>query len=74
MKLDQYATLYDDYYETIKGADALILVTEWLNYREPDFDQMKALMKSPVIFDGRNIFHPNKLKDLGFTYYGIGRR
>lgn len=74
LSLDQYATLYDDYYETINGADALILVTEWLNYREPDFEQMKALMKSPVIFDGRNIFHPNKLKDLGFTYYGIGRR
>lgn len=74
LKLDEHATLYDDYYDAIKDADGLILVTEWLNYREPDFEQMKALMKSPVIFDGRNIFHPSKLKDLGFTYYGIGRR
>lgn len=72
--LDEFMTLYDDYYEAIQDADALVLVTEWLNYREPDFDQMKATMKNPVVFDGRNIFHPAKLKEMGFIYYGIGRR
>ena len=72
--VEAHATLFEDYYETIRDADGLILVTEWLNYREPDFELMKQLLKTPVIFDGRNIYHPHKLKDLGFTYYGIGRR
>lgn len=74
LKLDQYAELFDDYYEAIRDADGLVLVTEWLNYREPDFEQIKALMRTPVIFDGRNVFHPPKMRDLGFAYYGIGRR
>ncbi len=72
--LGDYATFHEDYYEAIRDTHGLILVTEWLNYREPDFDQMKTLLKEPVIFDGRNIFHPDKIKSLGFKYYGIGRR
>ena len=72
--LDKYATFFEDYYDALKGSDGLILVTEWLNYREPDFVMMKDLMRTKVIFDGRNIFHPEKLKSLGFSYYGIGRR
>jgi len=74
LKLDQYVTLFEDYYEAIRDADGLVLVTEWLNYREPDFEQIKSLMRTPVIFDGRNVFHPAKMKDLGFAYYGIGRK
>ncbi len=74
LKLDHYVTLFDDYYEAIRDADGLVLVTEWLNYREPDFEQIKSLMRTPVIFDGRNVFHPAKMKDLGFAYYGIGRK
>ncbi|HQV31406.1 MAG TPA: hypothetical protein PKV71_05995 [Calditrichia bacterium] len=51
-----------------------MLVTEWLNYREPDFEMIRSLLREPVVFDGRNIFQPHKLKELGFTYYGVGRR
>ncbi len=66
--------LLDDSYETLRGADALALVTEWNEFRTPDFQRMKNLMKTPVIFDGRNIYSQEELKKMGFTYYGIGRR
>ena len=64
---------FDNNYDALNGADALVIATEWNEFRRPDFDRMKALMKSPVIFDGRNIYDPRKLKDKGFIYYGIGR-
>lgn len=57
----------------LKDADALALVTEWRVFQSPDFDRMRNLMKMPVIVDGRNIYDPQMLKMLGFTYYGIGR-
>jgi len=65
--------LAQDSYEAIKGADALAVVTEWNEFRTPDFQRMKKLMKSPVIFDGRNIFNRDELRKMGFTYYGMGR-
>ena len=71
--IDQYATLFEDYYEALKGADGLILVTEWLEYREPDFEMIKNYLNNPVIFDGRNILSSKKLNELGFKYFGIGR-
>ncbi|HEX8820044.1 MAG TPA: UDP-glucose/GDP-mannose dehydrogenase family protein [Archangium sp.] len=61
-------------YEAVEGADALFVVTEWNEFRHPDFERMKALMKSPVIFDGRNIYDPERMQELGFTYMGLGRR
>lgn len=61
-------------YEACDGADGLVLVTEWNEFREPDFDRIRGLLKDPVIFDGRNIYNPEKLKDLGFSYFGVGRR
>ena len=61
-------------YEAVEGADALFVVTEWNEFRHPDFERMKSLMKSPVIFDGRNIYDPERLRELGFTYLAIGRR
>ncbi|MGE5400169.1 MAG: UDP-glucose dehydrogenase family protein [Ignavibacteriales bacterium] len=61
-------------YEALKGCDALIIVTEWNEFRNPDFNMMKSKMKKTLIFDGRNIFTPEKMKELGFTYYSIGRR
>lgn len=64
---------FDDYYTTLEGADALVLITEWPELRSPDFERMKKLMKSPVVFDGRNIYSPDRLRKMGFTYYGIGR-
>ena len=60
-------------YEALRGADALVIVTEWNEFREPDFDKMKKLMKQPVIVDGRNIYTPKQIRAAGFTYYSIGR-
>ncbi|HTM02603.1 MAG TPA: UDP-glucose/GDP-mannose dehydrogenase family protein [Vicinamibacterales bacterium] len=60
-------------YDAVQGADALAIVTEWSEFRLPDFDRMKSLMKSPVVFDGRNLFAPEQMKQHGFTYYSIGR-
>jgi UDPglucose 6-dehydrogenase len=61
-------------YEAVEGADALVVVTEWNEFREPDFARIKALMRQPAIFDGRNIYNPQTLRELGFHYEGIGRR
>jgi UDPglucose 6-dehydrogenase len=61
-------------YDALKGADALLVVTEWNEFRKPDFLRMKALMKKPVIFDGRNIYDPRTMKEYGFVYSGIGRK
>ncbi|PIE23300.1 MAG: UDP-glucose 6-dehydrogenase [Planctomycetota bacterium] len=58
--------------DAAKDADALLLVTEWSEFRHPDFEELKTALKSPIIFDGRNIFSPKKMRGLGFTYYGIG--
>jgi UDPglucose 6-dehydrogenase len=66
-------TLCQRSYDALIGADALAVVTEWNNFREPDFAKMRELMKSPVIFDGRNIYAPDQLRALGFTYYSMGR-
>jgi len=59
--------------ETLVGADALAIVTEWREFRSPDFDQIKAALKTPVIFDGRNLYDPANLAREGFSYYAIGR-
>jgi UDPglucose 6-dehydrogenase len=56
-----------------RGADALAIVTEWKEFRSPDFDFLKKQLKSPVIFDGRNLYDPAMMKKLGFKYYAIGR-
>ncbi len=61
-------------YEALEGADALVLVTEWNDFREPDFDKIKELLSTPLIFDGRNIYSPEVLRERGFTYYSIGRK
>jgi UDPglucose 6-dehydrogenase len=60
-------------YDAVKGVDALLVVTEWNEFREPDFKKIKRLMRTPVIFDGRNIFNPQQIRELGFTYGSIGR-
>jgi UDPglucose 6-dehydrogenase len=59
--------------EAIEGADALVIVTEWREFRSPDFELIKATLRHPVIFDGRNIYEPSKLRELGIAYFGIGR-
>ena len=62
----------DSKYEALKGADALVLVTEWKEFRSPDFFEIQKRLKTPVIFDGRNQYDKKRMKKYGFTYYQIG--
>lgn len=66
-------TYCDDAYSTVKGADALLIATEWSVFRTPEFDKMASLMNDKVIFDGRNLYDPVKMKELGFYYNSMGR-
>jgi UDPglucose 6-dehydrogenase len=66
-------TLCEKSYDALAGADALAIVTEWNEFREPNFTRMRELMRSPVVFDGRNIYSPEQMRALGFTYASIGR-
>lgn len=59
--------------EAVRGADALAIVTEWPQFRSPDFDKLRERLRQPVVFDGRNLYSPDLLKDRGFRYFGIGR-
>jgi len=61
-------------YDALPGADALLIVTEWNEFRRPDFARMHRQMKRPVVFDGRNIYDPAEMRQLGFTYYSVGRK
>ena len=63
-----------DQYETLCDADAMVLMTEWPEFRIPDFERITRMMKGKVIFDGRNIYDPKEIRKTGFAYYGIGRR
>jgi len=70
---DGRIALCEKSYDALVGADALAIVTEWNEFREPDFAKMRALLKAPVVFDGRNIYSPEHMRALGFTYFSIGR-
>jgi UDPglucose 6-dehydrogenase len=61
-------------YDALDGASALLVLTEWNEFRRPDFQRIKKLLREPIIFDGRNIYDPEDLKKLGFDYYSIGRK
>jgi UDPglucose 6-dehydrogenase len=65
--------LVDEPYAAAEGADALLLVTEWNEFRQPDLARLKKIMKQPVLFDGRNVWDAAKARAAGFTYYGVGR-
>ncbi|MDR1854521.1 MAG: UDP-glucose 6-dehydrogenase, partial [Azoarcus sp.] len=60
--------------EALAGADALIIVTEWKEFRSPDFDAIRAALKQPVIFDGRNMYDPAVMRRHGIEYHGMGRK
>jgi UDPglucose 6-dehydrogenase len=60
-------------YDALDGAAALVVVTDWNEYRHPDFSRIKSALSRPIIIDGRNLYDPNKMKNLGFTYRSIGR-
>jgi UDPglucose 6-dehydrogenase len=61
-------------YDAIDGADALLIVTEWPQFRTPDFERMDTLLKNKVIFDGRNLYELPQMQELGYTYYSVGRQ
>jgi UDPglucose 6-dehydrogenase len=63
----------DGMYETLRGAHALVISTDWNEFKAPDFQKMQALMAAPVIFDGRNLYKPEHIQRAGFTYYSVGR-
>ena len=67
-------TYFDENFDALVNADAMLLVTEWHQFRFPDFQKVKSLMKQPVIFDGRNQYNPKELREKGFSYYSIGRK
>ena len=64
----------DSKYETLKGADAMILLTEWKEFRSPDFEELSSRLTQPVIFDGRNQYGHFRLEERGFEYYQIGKK
>jgi UDPglucose 6-dehydrogenase len=66
-------TYHRQNYEVLDGADALLVITEWNEFRRPDFDRIRRMLKEPVIFDGRNLWEPKAMRELGFTYFPIGR-
>jgi len=65
--------LLEDQYDALDGADALIVVTEWNEFRRPDFKRIKARLRQPFVFDGRNVFNPVRMREMGFEYYCVGR-
>ncbi len=67
------ALIVDDQYDAVEGADALAIMTDWNQFRNPDFGKIKKMLKSPIIFDGRNLYSISYLTAQGFTYFGIGR-
>jgi UDPglucose 6-dehydrogenase len=64
---------HDVSYDALRGADAAVIVTEWPEFKQPDFTRMKELMRQPVIFDGRNLYEPGAMRAHGFSYYAVGR-
>lgn len=72
--LDEILDYCNDQYEALKDAEALLILTEWNEFRNPDFEKIKNELKAPIIFDGRNIFDVEKMEELGFVYYSIGRK
>ncbi len=71
--LGDTVTYADDAYQALRGADALVICTEWNEFRRPNFEKMKTLLSQPVIFDGRNVFDVDRMYEAGFTYFSIGR-
>jgi UDPglucose 6-dehydrogenase len=66
-------TYADNQTAALEGADALIIVTEWREFRSPNFDVIRSALKVPVIFDGRNLYNPALVRSIGFEYFAIGR-
>ncbi len=67
-------TIMDNQYDVVDGADALAVITDWNQFRDPDFDKIKTLLKAPIVFDGRNLYVPKRMGEAGFAYFSIGRK
>jgi UDPglucose 6-dehydrogenase len=72
-RLDDTIEYAETNYEALRGADALVVVTDWNEYRHPDFERIKQFLRKPIIVDGRNLYDPDRMRSLGFTYHSIGR-
>ena len=72
-KIGNGIQLFEKRYDSLENTDGLIIMTEWNEFREPDFYLIKETLKSPVIFDGRNLYQPKRLKKLGIDYFCVGR-
>ncbi|MCK9280856.1 MAG: UDP-glucose/GDP-mannose dehydrogenase family protein [Melioribacteraceae bacterium] len=72
--LKDTVTYCEDQYEALKDSEALLVLTEWNEFRNPDYEKVKSFLKNPVLFDGRNIYEPGRMGELGFTYHSIGRQ
>jgi UDPglucose 6-dehydrogenase len=72
-RLGDRVTFVEHNYDALDGADALVVVTDWNEYRLPDFARMRESLKRPIVVDGRNLYDPRRMRDLGFTYTSIGR-
>ena len=66
-------TYSEKMYDTLEGADALLICTEWPEFKQPDFEKVKGLLNAPVVFDGRNLYRPEAMEAEGFTYVSVGR-
>ena len=66
-------TFVDNQTQALEGADALVIITEWKEFKSPDFDSIKSLLKQPVVIDGRNLYEPAFMRSLGIEYASIGR-
>ena len=73
LHLGERVDFADDEYEACRDADGLIIVTEWLQYRRPDWNRIADTMKQKIVFDGRNLFEPWRMRRNGFEYYSVGR-
>jgi len=73
LKDNPLAKVFNSQYEVMEGADALAVVTDWNQFRNPDFKRIKKALTAPVIFDGRNLYSPSFVADQGFAYFSIGR-
>jgi len=74
LKDENNVTYFNSKYETLKGADAMILLTEWKEFRSPDFEELKVQLKQPIIFDGRNQYNHDRMIEKGFEYFQIGKK
>jgi len=72
-KIDNSITFFKKRYDALEGSDGLIIMTEWNAFREPDFYLIKETLKTPVIFDGRNLYNPQRMQKMEIDYFSIGR-